>query len=116
MSPPRLRPELWVKAILRLCATRDLPAFVVRKGDADAGAVLLKLNRLQHGSLVFSQTRDIDGNMRWILATAAGTVPDAEAEAVIERHVARDPDLWVVEIEDPLGRHPIDDWPLPPER
>lgn len=116
MSPPRLRPEIWVKAILRLCATRDLPAFVVRKGDADAGAVLLKLNRLQHGSLVFSQTRDIDGNMRWIHATAHGTVPDNEAEALIARHIDRDPDLWVVEIEDRLGRHPIDDWPLPPER
>jgi len=113
--PPRLRPELWVKAVLRLCATRDLPAFVVKRGDNDAGAVLLKLNRLEHGAVVFSQTRDIDGNMRWLQATA-GAVPDQEAEAMIARHLGRDPDLWVVEIEDRLGRHPIEDWPMPPER
>lgn len=115
MSQPRLRPELWVKAVLRLCATRDLPAFVVKRGDADAGAVLLKLNRLEHGAVVFSQTRDMDGHMAWVQATT-GAVPDPDAEAMIARHLDRDPDLWVVEIEDRLGRHPIEDWPMPPER
>lgn len=116
MSEPRLRPEVWVKAVLRMSATRDLPAFVVRRGDPDAGAVLLKLNRLEHGAVVFSQTRDMEGVMRWIQATGGGAVPDTDAEALIARHVARDPDLWVVEIEDRQGRHPIDDWPMPPER
>ena len=115
MSEPRLRPELWVKAVLRLCATRDLPAFVVKRGDADAGAVLLKLNRLEHGAVVFSQTRDMDGQMTWLQATV-GAVPDSDAEAMIARHLDRDPDLWVVEIEDRQGRHPIQDWPMPPER
>jgi hypothetical protein len=116
MSEARLRPDIWVKAVLRLCATRDLPAFVVRRGDADAGAVLLKINRLEHGAVVYSQTRDMDGSMRWLLATGDAAVPDGDAEALVQRHIARDPDLWVVEIEDRLGRHPIDDWPMPPER
>jgi hypothetical protein len=117
MTAPRLRPDIWVKAVLRLCATRDLPAFVVHRGDPDAGAVLLKLNRLEHGAVVLSQTRDIDGAMRWIRASGGdGSVPDADAEAIVQRHIQRDPDLWVIEIEDRQGRHPIDDWPMPPER
>ena len=114
--PPRLKPALWVRAVIRLCGTRDLPAFIVRHGDPDAGAVLLKLNRLEHGAVVLTQSRDLDGNMTWIRASGDAPVPDADAEAMVQRQIARDPDLWVVEIEDRQGRHPIDDWPAPPQR
>lgn len=45
MSEPRLKSEIWVKAQLRLCDIAFLPCVVARRGDADAGQVLVKVNR-----------------------------------------------------------------------
>ncbi|MDC1430484.1 DUF1491 family protein, partial [Octadecabacter sp.] len=42
----RLTSELWVSAYLTRLRLVEIPAFVVRKGDATAGSVIVKLNTL----------------------------------------------------------------------
>ena len=105
---PRLKAELWVKAHVRQCYARDLPAYVVRRGDADRGGVVLKITDADRLCRVYQPTIDVDGARRWRCLTGAAPVPEAEADAYIERAVARDPDLWVVEIEDRDGKHPFE--------
>ncbi len=101
----RIKTEYWVHAHLRRCAIAAVPAFVVRRGDNERGMVLVKINTLDSGCRVLTQARDLDGQLGWMAALDGTLAPEAEADAYIARQTARDPDLWVVEIEDREGRN-----------
>lgn len=108
MTEARLKARLWVQALIRRCMTEDIFAAVVRAGDHDAGAVLVKLNRLDAGGCtVFTQIRDRDGQAAWLRGTGPEPVSEATADDYIARQLRYDEDLWVVEIEDRAGRHPM---------
>ena len=101
---PRLKTELWVLATVRRCNVENVMCTVARRGDRDAGAVLLKINRFAAGCSVLAQSRSLDGELVWSRGTGPEPVSEAEADAYIERQVKRDYDLWVLEIEDPKAR------------
>lgn len=111
MEAGRLPTALWVQAHLRRCHADGIPVYVLRKGEADGGMVVLKLTLtgpgLDPGSRVFSQSRDMQGRLGWLAGLGGATVPNAEADAYIARQVDRDPDLWVIEVESRDGTHPF---------
>ena len=99
---------LWVSAQVRLCDLAFIPATVVRRGDPDAGTVLLKINRFEAGVTVYTQASSMGDVPAWSRGTGPSPVPEADADAYIARQVARDPDVWVLEIEDRKGQYQID--------
>ncbi len=108
MDEARVKTGLWVQAQIRLCDIESIPVVVVHRGDADAGAVLLKMNRLGDGCEVLTRFRGLDGEQGWLRGTGPDPVAEPEADDYIRRQIDRDPDVWVVEIEDPRGRYPLD--------
>jgi hypothetical protein len=108
MDDARLKTGLWIKAQIRLCDIGAIPAVVSHRGDADAGAVLLKINRLGGGCEVLSRMRSLDGELGWLRGTGTDPVDEAAADDYVRRQIERDPDLWVLEIEDPGGRYEFD--------
>lgn len=103
----RLTAELWVQAYLTRLRLADIPAFVTAKGDANAGAVLVKQNPLNGSAKLFQRSVDIfTGDRMWVLLADG---PDEDVEATIAKQRSFDPDLWVIEVEDRNGRHLLDE-------
>jgi len=90
--------------MIRRCFVDGLSAVVVRKGDEDRGAVVVKVNRFDAGCTIWTQTRTIDGDPAWMRGTGADPVGEEAADAYVDRQVKRDPDLWVIEVEDRHAR------------
>jgi hypothetical protein len=107
LSEGRVASDIWVSAHIRQCAARGIVATVVKKGDDWGGAIIVVLNLLDARFRVLTQSRDADGNMAWMQAKDGALMTAQEADEYVARQTARDPDLWVVEIEDREGRNPF---------
>lgn len=113
----RVKSGLWVSAYLRRLGAIPVTAMVLKRGDADAGAIFIKVNRLNGHALMLhpalsTGAGDADGppERRWVLAFGADTKPESEADAYLARQREFDADLWVIEVEDREGRHFLDDF------
>ena len=105
----RLATDFWLKAHIKRWNDRGIPMLVRYKGEAQAGAVMVVINQGPDGCTILSQTRTLDGDPAWLRVSGDVPIPEAEAEETIARARRRDPDLWVVEIEDRQGRHPFEE-------
>ena len=99
---------LWVMAQVRLCDRAFIPAAIVRRGDSDAGTVLVKINCFENGVTVYAQASTLDGEPAWNRGTGPKPVTEPEADAYIARQVQYDPDVWVLEIEDRKSAYKLD--------
>lgn len=108
----RLKSGIWVAAYVRRCNSDNAFAAVRRRGAEEAGAVFIKVNRLDGtGTLygpapqaVFDEARPAD---RLFTAVLGGDKPASEAdiEARLTRETSFDPDIWIVEVEDRAGNN-----------
>ena len=79
-------------------------AVVARKGDARAGAVLIKLVKRREGwTRLYAEAVRGDGERLWM--RPANSESETDIDAYVARSLKIDPDLWVVEIDDNHGRH-----------
>lgn len=105
---PRLKAGIFVRALIRRAEVQGAQAYVVRKGSEEAGAIFLKISRLDGSSTVLNQARDGEGELVWARPLGEAC-DDARAAAYFERQIKFDPDLWIVEIEDRQGRAFVDE-------
>jgi hypothetical protein len=99
-----LASDIWVAALIRRAELGGAFAVVARKGDPRAGSVLVKVvNRRAGVTRLLAEATRGDGERVWMRPVASLEEPDVDA--YVARSVRRDPDLWVVEIDDAGGRH-----------
>ncbi|MCP5073014.1 MAG: DUF1491 family protein [Rhodobacteraceae bacterium] len=103
---PRLTSEFWVQAYLRRLSLADIPAFVTAKGDATAGAVLVKQAPLDGTATALQRSYDLDGNRVWVVLAEGA---ERDVDAALERQRGFDPDIWIIEVEDRQGRSLLDE-------
>jgi hypothetical protein len=96
--------SIWVYALIRRANLGGAFATVGRRGDARGGAVLVKLvNRRAGEARLLAEATRGDGERFWMQPILSSN--EADLDAYIERASRIDPDVWVVEIDDPEGRH-----------
>lgn len=109
----RVKSEMWVRAYVRRCQAEGAPAVIVRHGDDAAGAIFIRVDRLDGtvslygpapAGLAVSET-----DRRWVNCFGADPVSPQEAESYLTRQLKFDPDLWIVDVEDRAGRHFLGD-------
>ena len=105
----RLRADIFVSAFLRRCAVEDAPAVLRRRGAAEAGAIFVKVDRLDGQAAVFgpapqTETAERGVERLWTRLHKAEWVTPLEAEERLRKEITFDPDLWIIEVEDRQGR------------
>ncbi len=103
----RLVTHLWVSAYLHRLGAEMIPVYVTARGDATAGAVLVKCATLDGNAVAFQRSYDFERDARVWMELARG--PEREVDATIAAQRRTDPDLWVLEIEEPRERHLLDE-------
>lgn len=104
---PRMPTYLWVEAKVRELSMQGIGVYVAQKGEKNDGTVLLKLSDMAGKSKLLVQQRDLDGALEWVNVLAEDIMEEARADEYIERSMARDPDQWVIEVENPEMENPF---------
>ncbi len=102
----RLSTEFWVKAYLNRLRLAGIPGFVVARGDAVAGAVIVKLSTLDGRAESFQRSFDPEGSRVWVTLLKGR---DKDVEASLQKQRQFDRDIWIIEVEDNAGRHLLDE-------
>ena len=101
-----LKTEFRALALVRRANGAGAFATVARRGDPDAGALMVKVALPDRTARLYAPSRNMEGERIYVDMAGAGVgTAEAEIDAYLERRVRTDPDLWIVEIEDREGRH-----------
>ena len=109
----RLRSDIFVAALIRLAETQGAVAMLRRRGAAEAGAIFVKVDRLDGAAALYGPAaqseKPPEGVARLFTRLHAEEWRDPlDVEERLRREIAFDPDIWIVEIEDRQGRAFID--------
>jgi hypothetical protein len=110
----RLKSAIWVAGYLRRAQAEGAFVAVRRRGAEEAGAVFIKINRLDGTADLFGPAPQALFDEGPVLdrmfspALKSLPAPEAEVEAHLVRQLRFDPDLWIVEVEDRAGRNFLD--------
>jgi hypothetical protein len=110
----RLKSGFWVAAYVRRCEGGGAYGAVRRRGAEDAGAIFIKINRLDGSAdlygpapqSAFDEAQPAD--RAFVACLDPLPADEAAVEAFLTREIRFDPDVWIVEIEDRQGRHFLD--------
>ena len=110
----RVKSGIWVAAYVRRCYVEGASAVVRRRGAEEAGAVFIKIARLDGTADLFGpapqssfdEARPAD--RAFVRCLKVQPAPEAEVEAFLAREIKFDPDVWIIEVEDRAGRNFLD--------
>jgi hypothetical protein len=108
----QLTTELLVQSALAMANKNLVSMVLVRRGDADNGAVLVRLDLPDGTAVIESRRLDVDGVYRWSVLAGEPPLSIADAEARLMKEIGFDPDCWIVAIDCAVGGRAVGGNPL----
>jgi hypothetical protein len=99
-----LKAKIWVDALIRRAELGLASIYVIRRGDEDAGAVLVKVVKTRANADLYVPARDASGDRIWSRFRNQ-SLPESDIDSYCRTRMEQDPDLWIIEIEDREGRN-----------
>lgn len=103
----RLPAHLEVSGLIRQATAAGGFAAVLRKGERDAGTILLVLLENGRNARLFERIPQADGRRSWTCTRQEDPENKQEFVDYLARRGDRDPDLWVVELDVAQGERLI---------
>lgn len=95
----RLPTHLEVAAILRRAEASGDFATVLRKGDADRGALILVVGSRGRPVACLERILDLDGHYRWQPTGPADSADPRKVAEFLEKRARFDEDFWALELD-----------------
>jgi hypothetical protein len=107
-----VKTEIWVKGHLRRCFIAGLTGVVARRGAAEAGAVFVKVTLAAGAARLLAPAAgpayDEDGGRNWEFPLGREPLKPDDIDRFLDRQIAFDPDIWILDIDDPGGTGLLD--------
>ena len=108
-----LKAETIINAGIRIAQKNLTSAYVIKRGDEEAGAIFVKIDTLDGFSKLFSRNIKYDLNndkeiIEFVDLYPQKRITTKEIDKRISREIEIDRDCWVVEIEDKNGFNAFD--------
>ena len=96
---PRLSPGVEAGAMVREAQARGGFAAVLRRGDPDAGAILVLLRERGRVAALLERVLAPDGSYGWRASPRLEPGNESSASSLLSDRQRFDPDLWVIELD-----------------
>ncbi len=101
--------HLLITAKIRQLNQLGLYTYILQKGEKNSGSLLIKVNMLDGNGGLYSQARDINGDLTWMNVLKHEISSEQDIDKYIERMKNIDPDIWIIEVENKSGFNPFDE-------
>jgi hypothetical protein len=106
----RLKTAFIVSGLIRAVESAGGSAMVLHRGDGDAGSIALAPLEEGRNSALFERQYQSEKGYVWIKSWSQDIENEEHFSDVMARKIARDPDLWVVELHIPNAERFIAGW------
>ncbi len=95
----RLPAHVEVSALVRAVNNAGGFATILRKGERDAGTILIATRHRSDSLCLYERMPDLDGNRKWIRTREQAVENEREFSAYLEKRAQQDSDCWIVDLE-----------------
>ena len=101
----RLTTSILVSSALRQAQAKGIFAAILRQGDEQAGTIFVEVEIDPAQSSLYGRQVSFDGDYEWVCLTGEVPVSSADVAERLHKESARDPDCWIICVQDPKGRN-----------